>query len=166
MKKTLVFVLLFSLQSAFAGCEEFYARKVTDLTIRMNPSLSTIAVNLGAEAVLITTLASAGVLTIGGVVALPATALASGGWYAYLAKVRGSYKKGLQTLKHAERKGPMFQKFVKDVRKKKSKADGEHIREVLLRLNAEQAFCKEDEMTGNIKIAKFGQMVKKVRNEL
>jgi hypothetical protein len=168
MKKLIVMgVSLVLAQNGFADCQDLYSKKIAEISGRMNPPRTTILVNLGAEAVVVTTLAAVGTLSAGAVVALPAAAIAAGGYLGVLSAQRASYQKALLSLKQAEKgRGPIFSKFVKKVRMKNSFADKEQIREALLSLNSENAFCEESLRNGKIKLSKFKHMIKMVSSEI
>lgn len=150
-----------------AGCEAAYSRKVAELAGKMNPPRSTVLVNLGAEAVLVSTLAVAGTLSLGAVVALPAAAVGAGGYLAVLGAQKKSYENASFALRQAERgKGKNFDRLVKMVKKKVRGADRDEVRNALLRLNSENAFCSEDLDTGKVKLTKFKQMSRLVAQEI
>ena len=152
---------------AQAGCEVAYSRKLTELAGKMNPPRTTVLVNLGAEAVLVGTLAAAGTLTLGAVVALPAAALGAGGYLAVLGAQKKSYEKASLALRQAERgQGKDLNRLVKLVKKKVRGANTEEVRHALLRLNSENAFCSEDMDTGKISLSKFRRMSRLVAEEI
>lgn len=169
LRKKLVMGLmtLMSLTQAYAGCEASYEKKIADLTGKMNPPRTTLFVNLGAEAALVSTLAMAGTVTLGSVVALPSVALAAGGYLGILSLQRKSYQQALRSLKQAqEREGKALAKFFKKVKRKNRLAGKETIRHALLRLNAEEAFCTEDDESGKVQLANFKKMVRLVAREI
>jgi hypothetical protein len=153
--------------SVQASCETAYAHKLAELAGKMNPPRTTAFVNLGAEAVLVTTLAAAGTLSLGAVVALPAAALGAAGYLAVLGVQKKSYEKAAFALRQAERgQGKHFKRLVTRVKKKVRDANTDEIRHALLRLNIENAFCSEDLETGKISLSKFKHMSRLVAEEI
>ena len=160
-------VIFFHSDPAQASCEAAYARKLTELAGKMNPPRTTALVNLGAEAVVVSTLAAAGTLSLGAVVALPAAALGAGGYLAVLGVQKKSYEKAALALRQAERgQGKHYKRLVIQVKKKVRDANTDEVRDALLRLNSENAFCSEDMETGKISLSKFKHMSRLVAEEI
>lgn len=152
--------------NAFAGCGPEYQRKINEISGKMNPPRTTVIANIGAEAVVVGTLASVGTLTVGAVVALPAAAIGAGTYLAVLAEQRREYVDVKLTLDQAQKgSGPHWSKFLRKV-SKHTGADEESIRNALLRLDSEQAFCHESDQTGKIQLAKPRRVRMLVASEL
>jgi len=168
MNQTLatVIAILFA-QYTFADCQELYAKKIIEISNRMNPARTTVIVNAGAEVAVVTTLAAAGILSVGAVVALPATALAAGSYLGILAIKRSSYTKALLAIKQAEEnEGPIFDKLVNRVLRKNEFASRDEIRETLLKLNSENAFCSISQTSTNVRLTKFKSMIKMIASKI
>ena len=160
MKKLFTVIIAFTYSiSAFAGCSSDYQKKISELSGKMNPPRTTVIGNIGAEAVVVGTLASAGVLTIGAAVALPAAAIGAGSYLAFLAQKRKQMVEAKLTLDQAVKmKGLHWKRFVVKVQKKNPEADELDIQAALLRLDAEMVFCQEDPRKGTVKLSKPKKM--------
>ena len=133
----------------------------------MNPARTTIIINAGAEVAVVTTLAATGALSVGAVVGLPAAGLAAGTYLATLGIKKKSYTKSHLAIKQAEEgSGPVFNKLAKQVLRKNQFADKEEIRHILIQLNSEKVFCRENRRNGKVKIANFKSMIKIVAAEV
>lgn len=168
MKKVFcVLIVLCYTISSFAGCSSDYQKKISELSGKMNPPRTTVIANIGAEAVVVGTLASAGVLTIGAAIALPAAAFGAGSYLAFLAQQRKQMVDAKLTLDQAVKmKGPHWNKFVVKVQKKNPDADELDIQAALLRLDAEMVFCQEDSRKGTVKLIKPKKMKELVLAEI
>ncbi len=155
-------------QNSFAKCEDVYTRKINETAGRMNPARTTVIINLGAEAAVVGALSAAGTaITVGAVVGLPAAALGAGAYLTTLSLQKKSYTRALLALKQAEAgEGPVFNLLVNRINNSGGSFDRESIRQVLLRLNAEKAFCSENPENGKVTVSYFKKMEKQVLAEL
>ncbi|MDH4466653.1 MAG: hypothetical protein QE271_01230 [Bacteriovoracaceae bacterium] len=167
MKKMITLALCIFIENCIADCKDLYTRKINEISGRMNPARTTVIVNAGAEVAVVTTLAAAGVLSVGAVVALPAAALAAGTYLTTLAIKKKSYTKSLLAIKQAEEgSGPVFDKLAKEVMRKNHFNDKEEVRKTLIQLNSENVFCRENPRNGKVKITKFKSMIRIVAAEV
>ncbi len=168
MKRFLAFFsLTLFVINAHAGCLPEYVKKINELSGKMNPPRTTVIANTGAEVVVVSTLASVGMLTIPGIIALPAAAAGAGAYLVYLGTQKKKFTEAKLVLQQAEKgDGPAFKRFMKKITKKIPDADRESVRQAILRLDAEMAFCLENPSTGNTKLIKPKMMGKVVLEEL
>ena len=153
--------------NAFAGCAGDYQKKINELSSKMNPPRTTVIANLGAEIVVVGTLASAGVLTVAGAIALPAAAIGAGSYLTYLSIQKNQFMDVNLTLKQAEKmNGPHWKRFVTKIQKKNKHTTDLEIRDALLRLDSEMAFCQENPNNGNTLLLKPKKVRKLVLDEL
>ena len=163
---TIALAALYS-QMSLASCTEAYARKVLELSGKLNPLRNTAIVNLGGEVVVVGTLAAVGALSVAGALILPATALASGAYLGALSHKKNSFAKAYMSLRQAEAgKGAAFELLVQKATQRNSLASEADVQHAVLRLNAENAFCEEDELNGKIRLLNFNKMAKLVSSEL
>jgi hypothetical protein len=156
MLKFIILILALILNlNAFAGCAADYQKKITELSGKMNPPRTTVIANIGAEVIVVGTLASAGVLTVAGAIALPAAAIGAGSYLTYLSIQKSQYMDAYLTLKQAEHmNGPHWSKFFAKIKKKNKLTSEQEVRDALLRLDSEMAFCQENPYKGTITLLK------------
>lgn len=168
MMKSILFVFALVFHTvASAGCESDYQKMINDISSKMNSPRATVIANLGAQVIVVGTLSSVGLLTLGGALSLPAVAAGAGSYLTYLSIQKKQYTNALLTIKQSEAsKGPRWDKFLKTYKKHHPQAQDEEIREAILRLNAESAFCQMDPYSGKTKLKKLKQIHQLVRAEL
>ncbi len=167
LKVICLFLVLVLNANAFAGCVGEYQKKISEISGKMNPPRTTVIANMGAEAVVVGTLASVSALTIGAAIALPAAAAGAGSYLLYLNVQKKAYTDVMLTLKQAEeQKGPRWERFLKKLGKKKRSIDPFEARDALLRLDGEMVFCQQDDYKGTIKLTKPNKVRELVLVEL
>lgn len=161
------FLVLVINANAFAGCLGEYQKKISEISGKMNPPRTTVIANVGAEAVVVGTLASVGTLTVGAAIALPAAAAGAGSYLIYLHAQKKSYTDVMLTLKQAEKqKGPRWEHFLIKLGNKKRSIDPVDARDALLRLDSEMVFCQQDDYKGTVKLINPSMVRKLVLQEL
>ncbi len=167
LKTFILSFLIFFHSLAFAGCEDDYQKMINDLSSKMNSPRATVIANLGAQVIVVGTLSSVGLLTLGGALSLPAVATGAGSYLAYLSIQKKQYTNALLTIQQSQAsRGPRWDKFLKKFKKHHPLTEDEDIRQALLRLNAESALCQMDPYSGKIRLKKLKQIHELIRMEL
>jgi ABC-type cobalamin transport system ATPase subunit len=161
--------LFFSLASshAHAGCLDAYQREIREATGRLTAPRTALVINASTAAIATPTLYSAGVLSAGSVLILPVVAVAAGAYLGLLSLQRNSLRRAYLALKQSHAvSGPILEKLVKRVKRKRPNAELSRVREAVLKLDSKEAFCLEDSYKGSVKLNRFPAMVKQIVQEL
>lgn len=173
MKKSVLpivtLIILMNATSALADCLPLYRDKVKALDNRMNGFKSTIVSNVIAEGALVGgLLAVTGTVAIGGVMILPAGAVAAGTYLGAIKIQKTRFEKAIKIIKEAQKgKGPELKKFITKLERKNGRILlKEELIELIVEANAENDFCPVNENTEKVKLMKPRKMMKIVEENI
>ena len=145
-------MLAFS-QLALADCRDIYKDKIKQLDGRMNPPLAIMTANSAAAVAVPSILIASGVtVTLAGSLALPAVAVAAGGYYGFIALRKNSFQRSFKLINDSMKgQGAQLNRFVRKIKRSAPAVENEQIISILVDANAKKLFCPENEFTGKTK---------------